>query len=459
VITDDDVMRLFERADPARSTAVIPSGDAAGYLDAIRTRSNDMTITRPAPTPTEPTNPRRFAVIGVAAAAVLLVVGGALAVAARDDSRDGPSTSPDESAPAPVPPDTDSAAEIAAGYLDAVSAHDAERAATHLSAGALERLGGRDQLGRQLDWDRATGFRILGASCEPAEPSPTGAVPVTCSYDYQGMRSDELGLGPFGGSTDDFTIQNGEIISMSVNLEFERNGFSSKVWEPFADWVSRTHPDDAAVMYSDASMSDMQLTDESIRLWELHTHDYVGEVIQNAVTTARDYQDAFAGNDIERATSYLSDDALASLGGLERLGRQFAWDEASGFEIIVTSCEPSPTHASGIKVVCSYDFHGIRSDEMGLGPFGGSQVTFLIRDGMIVTVAGSVETTDNGFSTQVWEPFAAWVLATHPEDVPIMYSDSSQSDYRVTDESIRLWDQRTRDYVQHVISAGQTTQP
>ncbi len=54
------------------------------------------------------------------------------------------------------------------------------------------------------------------------------------------------------------------------------------------------------------------------------------------------------------------------------------------------------------------------------------------------------------FGPQVWEPFAVWVAETYPEDVTIMYTDSSQSMQRYTDEAIALWDQRDREYVEVV---------
>jgi hypothetical protein len=43
VITDDEVMNLFERADPARAGDGIAVVDAASYLDALRRRSGDGT--------------------------------------------------------------------------------------------------------------------------------------------------------------------------------------------------------------------------------------------------------------------------------------------------------------------------------------------------------------------------------------------------------------------------------
>ena len=36
MITDDEVMRILERADPARVDDEIPMIDAAGYLDGLR---------------------------------------------------------------------------------------------------------------------------------------------------------------------------------------------------------------------------------------------------------------------------------------------------------------------------------------------------------------------------------------------------------------------------------------
>ena len=57
--------------------------------------------------------------------------------------------------------------------------------------------------------------------------------------------------------------------------------------------------------------------------------------------------------------------------------------EAEGYEQTVTSCE-ADTVAADTSVVCMFDFHAIRSDEIGRGPFSGSDFTFTIRDGRIV---------------------------------------------------------------------------
>lgn len=282
MITDDDVMRLFERADPARYDRATSVPDATGYLDALRTRSIDMTITQTTPLPTEPKRPPRWPIL-LAAAAVVSIVVGALVFATRDDVADP--VTPAAPSVAPLPPVTASPTEVATAYLDAIGNHDVDLAASHLSDGALTRLGGPDELRRQLEWARATGFEMLVTSCEPATSSPTGVTPVTCAYDFNGIRSDEIGLGPFGGSTYRFTIQDGKVISLSDSIETGSNGFSTQVWEPFAEWVALTHPDDVAIMYNDSSRSDYLVTDESIRLWEQRTHEYVEHVLGGTATT------------------------------------------------------------------------------------------------------------------------------------------------------------------------------
>ena len=223
------------------------------------------------------------------------------------------------------------------------------------------------------------------------------------------------------------------------------NGFSSHVWEPFAVWVSDMYPDDAAIMYTDSSLSGFRLTEESINLWERHTHEYVDE--GNWTTQlAKSFLEAWAAFDLDRAAVYLTDDAVAGLGSAEHQRLDAEWRQASGFEVSVDACEQLGVSDAGTSVRCAYAFQGLRSGEMGLGPFGGSYDRFTVKDGVITQVSFDIDTSSNGFSLQVWEPFATWVSETYPDDAAIMYTDSSLSDYRLTDESIRLWEQHTQEY-------------
>jgi ketosteroid isomerase-like protein len=444
VITDDEVMRIFERADPARVDDHAWVLDATGYLDVLRTRSNDMTIIETASIPTQPHGRRRWPAIAVAAAALVLIVVGVLVLAAREDATEPSTPIPTSTTLAPAPT-VASADEIATTYLAALAAHDAEQAASSLSDGALTVAGGLDGMRLQAALDVASGFQMSVDSCEQGATSTSGTL-VRCTYAYHGLRSNEIGLEPFTGSAYRVMVRDGKIAAASDDIEFTVNGFSPRVWEPFATWVSDTYPDDAAIMYSDSSLSDFRLTEESVSLWDRHTHEYVDE--GNWTTQlAKSFLEAWSASDLERAAVYLTDDALAGLGSAEHQRLDAEWARASGFKVSVDACEQLGVSDAGTSVRCAYSFQGIRSDEMGLGPFGGSYDRFTVKDGAITDVSFDIDTSSNGFSSQVWEPFATWVSATYPDDAAIMYTDSSLSDYRLTEESIRLWEQRTQEYV------------
>lgn len=53
---------------------------------------------------------------------------------------------------------------------------------------------------------------------------------------------------------------------------------------------------------------------------------------------------------------------------------------------------------------------------------------------------------ENRFSEQVWEPFAEWVATRYPDDVVRMYDSGSQTDFRLSEQSIQLWKQHSREY-------------
>ena len=104
MITDDEVLRLFERADPAQTDDAAPAIDAAAYLATLRTRSSTVDYIDTEPTPTEPpTNRHRWLGAAAAAATVAVIVGG-LVLAARDDDESGGAS--DAAEPGPFPVDT-----------------------------------------------------------------------------------------------------------------------------------------------------------------------------------------------------------------------------------------------------------------------------------------------------------------------------------------------------------------
>jgi len=148
------------------------------------------------------------------------------------------------------------------------------------------RGGRRRSRRRQTDDERRKGLRLLLSfweaigyeqaltSCEESGVSTTGT-DIRCAFDIHAIRSDEIGLGPYTGSSFDVTVHDGQVVAISQ--AFELGQFSPQMWEPFASWVSSKHPNDFVAMYT-GSGSDSLLSEESIRLWERRSREYVEKV-------------------------------------------------------------------------------------------------------------------------------------------------------------------------------------
>ena len=179
-------------------------------------------------------------------------------------------------APGAIPADSNGvnarAEEVATDFVEAYGAFDVERAMTYLAEDAtISVLGEQDDPRLLISWLKATGYEQIVDPCEQVGNSASSS--VHCTFAFHGLRSGEIGRGPFGGSSFDLVVRDGKIVEASQTWEIEK--FSPQVWEPFANWVSTAHPKDAAVMYTDGSHTNVRLTEESIPLWERYTRAYV----------------------------------------------------------------------------------------------------------------------------------------------------------------------------------------
>jgi hypothetical protein len=177
-----------------------------------------------------------------------------------------------------------------------------------------------------------------------------------------------------------------------------------------------------------------------------------------AEEVATGFLEAYGGLDADRAITYLADEvSISELTGGEGTLQEFrpfvSWLEAGGYVQVLDPCEEQGSSSAGTRVRCTFDFHFLRSDEIGLGPYTGSSFDLVVRDDEIVRVSLYWELGE--FSPQMWEPFAAWVSENYPEDAAVMYEDESYSLERRTEESIRLWERHTREYVEEVQAGGQ----
>jgi hypothetical protein len=169
---------------------------------------------------------------------------------------------------------------------------------------------------------------------------------------------------------------------------------------------------------------------------------------------ARRFLDAYAAFETNRALLYLTKDAIArgvghsgAWGDRSRFRADIALSRAQGIKQLVTSCEEQARSARGVGVRCDFDLHAIRSDEIGLGPYTGNSWELTVRDGKITSAAATWNFMANGFSKEMWEPFTRWVSSTHPGDVAVMFPEGTFGIPGLSDASIRLWDERSREYV------------
>jgi hypothetical protein len=208
-----------------------------------------------------------------AAAVALVLIAALLIIQSREEA---PATDQTQvAAKAPENTVNARAEEVATGFLAAYGAFDVEKAMTYLADDAtIASLGTQDDPRLLISWLEATGYQQILHSCKEVGNSAPGS--IRCTFDFHGLRSGELGRGPFGGSSFDLVVRDGKIVHASQNWEIGK--FSPQVWEPFAAWVSTAHPKDAAVMYSDETHNNVRLTEKSIRLWVLRTREYVEEV-------------------------------------------------------------------------------------------------------------------------------------------------------------------------------------
>lgn len=181
-----------------------------------------------------------------------------------------------------------------------------------------------------------------------------------------------------------------------------------------------------------------------------------------AEDVVRGFLAAWGAFDPEAAMTYVADDA--NLRGLidpqvpanrKGLSLMLALAEAVDYRETITWCRAVPL-SSGTHVVCGYDFTTIDAVALGRGPFTGSTIAFVVRDGEIVN--GSVSPNDDHqYASKVRAPFAKWLAATHPRDFEVMYGAIPSRPggfkfvrYRLTEESIRLFGLRTPEYVEAV---------
>jgi hypothetical protein len=120
-------------------------------------------------------------------------------------------------------------------------------------------------------WLQAAGYEQTLDGCEQGR-STGDIVAVQCAIEFHLFGSEQIGRGPFTGSTFDLSVRDGKVVSASLNYDLSK--FSPQMWDPFRDWVRATYPKDFNVMYNNDGTLESH-TDRSNQLWAEHVQDYV----------------------------------------------------------------------------------------------------------------------------------------------------------------------------------------
>ncbi|HWB90050.1 MAG TPA: hypothetical protein VG872_12695 [Acidimicrobiia bacterium] len=420
-MTHDQIDRLVRQANPVADLKALEPVDTSALLVARQRRMRMQTNDR-IQVDQEPGKPKRGLFMGIAAV-VAMIIGAVIIFQMTDETPvadDGPS------------PNSAADVETATAFLQAFGSFDADTAASYLAVDVLDsEFGGLEGLRLETAFWEAQGFRLLIGACEAGDVSPVGTA-VACSYDYHGIRSDEMGLGPYEGSKWNFTILDGKIISASNYIRFIENGFSAQVWEPFDHWVSQNHPEDAAIMYADASHTMQRISEESNRLWEQRSREYVEVVAieslpeRDKVDLALAFMAAWVAGDGETAAGMFNGDGRYGAGvvGPDQLRLLHEWYQAVGWKFENLGCRAEPVATPNGEVVVGCDFTSENDLSRSLDWPHITDEFHVVVDG-----DGLQHATERfGFDAyrDLWFMFKDWVASTHPNDLERMFLHPTQ---------------------------------
>lgn len=169
------------------------------------------------------------------------------------------------------------------------------------------------------------------------------------------------------------------------------------------------------------------------------------------VEKAQLFVDSLNEYDSETALSFLADDAVVNILAAKSpddLPAHALWTEAVGFTFDRRECPITEQRAYDVLVVCELIVENAWSDVLEVDPIRSWAMRLGFDDGDIVYAAMLAPL--ERFSPEAWEPFGAWLVDNHPDDVSIMYDRSSEFGVEypyLTEQSIELWRQHTEEFV------------
>jgi hypothetical protein len=172
---------------------------------------------------------------------------------------------------------------------------------------------------------------------------------------------------------------------------------------------------------------------------------------QVAIALAQRFVEARDASDGEAVRALVADDAVIvdfAVSNADDFLPKVELEQVTGWRYMQPECTaivPSPP----IQVSCTYTMQNAWSEALGVGPFTGSNFTFVIADGQIQQVTHFFDFSE--FDPQVYAIFQEWLTATHPNDVGVMYNGGV---FSLTPESIALFEHHTTEFAASRNDAG-----
>lgn len=305
--TEDRVMAVLGRANPMPEDDPLElDTDAVTYLATLEQRSSEVTQldTRPK----EQDKFSRWTLIGVAAAAVL-ILGTALVLMTRDSEEPPVATDPPPSTivtPTTTPeatedlsPELQEALAVATAFTEARRDKDIQGMYANGIEGHVNGfiVGSLETMPEEFAWQDAVGWTTEVQDCRitvPDEVRPT----IACEVTHQTAISEALGVGPYPGTYYMKIMYAGDeklgvpitetTVTEALSFEFANPQFTAETWRPFIEWVENTYPDDLDRMLAGEVDPNLalflvggerlpSLSEQSIALWSQYVAEFVAE--------------------------------------------------------------------------------------------------------------------------------------------------------------------------------------
>ena len=167
---------------------------------------------------------------------------------------------------------------------------------------------------------------------------------------------------------------------------------------------------------------------------------------EEAIAIAQEYVEARDSWDGEGMGALAAADAVidGNVATAEEYLAEAEFERVTGRRHLDPECTATAV-GPPVEVTCTYIMQNSWSEALGVGPFTGSSIEFVIADGQIQELTSDFVVTE--FGRQVWSVYTAWLTETHPDDIDLVIDRVGTSDVPlITPEAVALWEQHTTEF-------------